>query len=218
MAITTWDPSNTGANITLSAGNLTATTTTTANGSVHGTGGYIGSAALLLYYEARAATVVTAGNTWGIGIAATTASLSAYCGQNPASCGLYQNGKVYNNALSSLTFFTFVSGAVIGIAVDFPHQKLWFTANGTTWNNAAIGSQNPATNTGGVTLIPNNNPWITSGVYNTVVPCFGATGSTGNVGTADFGATAFTYPIPSGFQAWDFTAQQSVQARAMVLA
>jgi len=214
---TTWDPSAKGANITLSGSNLVATSTSTASSSTHGTGGYIGSSALLLYYEATATTVQGVGNSWGAGISSNGSGLAQYLGQSSIGTGLYQNGKVFNNALAGTTIFTFASGAVIGIAVNFTAQKLWFTINGTTWNNAAIGSQNPATNTGGITTIANNNPFIVSGVYQTVVPCCGTTGNTTNVVTANFGATAFSYAVPSGFTAWDpVVASQS--ARALVLA
>jgi hypothetical protein len=217
MAITTWDPSAKGANITLSNGNLTCTSTTTASSTTHGTGGYIGSAALLLYFEATVNTVINSLNSWAIGISSSGSGLAQYLGQSSIGTGLYQNGKVLNNTLTITTIFTFAAGAVIGVAVNFTAQKVWFTINGTTWNNAAIGSQNPATNTGGITTTANNNPFIVSGTYQTVVPAFGTNSNTGNIGTANFGATAFSYAVPSGFTAWDpVVASQS--ARALVLA
>lgn len=214
MPITTWDPANTGAAITLSGSNLVATTNSTAAVSTHGTVGYLGNSGSLLYFETAANTVVTAGNTWGIGICVTADSLTAYVGgAGGRSAGLYQNGKVFNNTTSGTTYFTFASGALIGTAVDFLHGKLWFTNNGTTWNNAAIGSQNPATNTGGYSTFA-TTPF--TGAF-TIVPCFGGLGSTGNIATANFGATAFSYAVPSGFIAWNGVAA-ATQARVVVMA
>ena len=217
MAVTTWDPAAKGANINLTNGNLTATSTSTAASSTHGTGGYLGNSALLLYYEATVVTVINSLNSFGVGISSSGSGLAQYLGQSSIGTGLYQNGKVLNNTVTITTIFTFAAGAVIGIAVNFTAQKLWFTINGTTWNNAAIGSQNPVTNTGGITTTVNNNPFVVSAVYQTVVPCFGTNSNTGNVVTANFGATAFSYAVPSGFTAWDpVVASQS--ARALVLA
>lgn len=199
MANTTWDPAATGSGLTLSGGNLTITTTTGGPTSSHGSVGYLGNSGLLLYFEVTATTVVTAGNTWGVGIGVTTDALTLYVGGSASSAGLYQNGRVYNNTLNSATYFTFTSGATIGVAVDFVHGKLWWTNNGSTWNNAAIGSQNPATNTGGYSAF-SINPF--TGSF-TIVPVFGNAGSSGAVATANFGATAFSYTPPTGFVSWN---------------
>ncbi len=212
MAATTWDPSHTAAAITLSNGNKTGTTTSTGSLSTHSTNAYAGNSGYLLYFEVTATTVLTAGNTWGVGICSTGSPTGSFPGGSAvAGMGFYQNGKTFVATALQSTYFTFVSGDVIGVAVDFGNEKIWFTKNGTTWNNDVIGNQNPATNTGGFrpaawgTPGTGNgaNPFVTSGVFNNVVINWGSTGSNGNVGILNGGSSAFSYTLPLGYSAWD---------------
>jgi hypothetical protein len=84
------------------------------------------------------------------------------------------------------------TGDVIGLAIDLDNRKAWFRkAPSGNWNGLAIGSQNPATNTGGIAIPPGSvTPICTFG---------GSGGVAGNVFTGNFGASAFVGAVPSGF-------------------
>jgi hypothetical protein len=113
---------------------------------------------------------------------------------NSATTGdlLYWNsGNIWANGSSAgVTLSVPTTGQIVCIAADLDNRKIWFrtTASGN-WNNS--GTANPATNTGGITI-----------PAGTMVPftVFGGSGGlANNVITANFGATAFSGAIPSGF-------------------
>lgn len=88
-------------------------------------------------------------------------------------------------------------GDVIGIAVDFTNQLFWVTSPamvlaGMPWNNST--TADPATGTGGISLSALN-----AGPYYV----FYTDTAAGAVTTINFGQTAFTKPIPTGFIGWD---------------
>lgn len=81
----------------------------------------------------------------------------------------------------------------IGVALDMTHSKVWFfnpTDNGGQWNNAAIGTQNPATNTGGRSI---------SGFGTPMFPAWSSNKANIDFAQANFGATTFANTMPSGF-------------------
>jgi hypothetical protein len=80
---------------------------------------------------------------------------------------------------------SYTTGDVIGIALDMTNGKLWFAKNGT-WQ----ASGNPAAGT---------NACFT-GITGTLRAALGAYSSTPTL-TANFGASAFAYSPPSGFNA-----------------
>lgn len=87
-------------------------------------------------------------------------------------------------------------GQVIGVAVDLVNNKLWYWSPANArWNGAAIGTQNPATNTGGLDI-----SYITGAKFPGWTG-YNATG--GDVCNANFGASAFQNPPPSGFSSWN---------------
>jgi hypothetical protein len=84
----------------------------------------------------------------------------------------------------------------MGMAIDFTHSKVWWWNPQTAqWNGAAIGSQNPATNTGGEAFT----------VPGTLFPMFSGffASSAADTAIANFGATTFNNTIPSGFSSWN---------------
>lgn len=183
MAYATW---NTGdlSGITLSNANLTATSTTTNNG-VRAT---LSIASGKYYWEVTATTII-AGNNESVGIgnagASLTSALTTSALINNAAGNLYVNGSAVSGGMSWL------AGGTIGIAVDATAKLIWFrTAPTGLWNNS--GTANPATGTGGASFSALTGPffpqqWINSG--------------SGNAYTANFGASAFTGVVPSGFNA-----------------
>jgi hypothetical protein len=210
----TWNPADVGSSITLSAGNLTWVSTTGTRNLGRSTLGYptgpgtwgsLNNSTLKLYYEATAGFVDPAnGPQMGFSNSNATSDNSpstAFLGQGENGIGLAgAAGAVYQNFALIVNYFAYATGDVIGAAVDFFNQKIWWTKNGTTWNNDIIANQNPANNTGGyydAFLFGN-------GTYLTLYAAFGSLDSGDGMGPANFGATPFTHPVPSGFAPWAF--------------
>lgn len=196
---TAWDPA-TVASATLSGSNLIVTNTGTSSGDQGARApSSAGKTSGKYYYEITITTKAGGGNA-GVG-AATTASTYTAMGNN-ATAGsecFASNGAIYSN--STNTGFAVVApanGTIIGIAIDLDNRKAWFRnwmapvgpADG--WNGIqSLSSQNPATNTGGVT--------VPAGTIAPLCTFGGSGGVSGNVYTANFGGTVFTGAVPSGF-------------------
>lgn len=78
-----------------------------------------------------------------------------------------------------------------GVAVDMGNNAIWFRLNGGNWNNNV--SDNPATNTGGISISPMNTSgtlWAEFYINNT------------DALTVNFGASAYNNSAPSGFGNW----------------
>lgn len=210
MAACTLDPTRVSTLMTLSNGNLSWTgTSNSLSACVYGTLGYLAgtgstNASFKLYFEATVNNIATGASFGpGIGLGVASSPTNEFLGQVGAnSVGFYtHNGFVEIESDHVATYFTSTTGAIIGVAVDFFNQKMWFTQNGTTWNNDIITNQNPATNTGGVPDLI--DIFVVSSVYQTIYPGFNnGDGAAGNAITANFGASSFTYTVPSGFTAW----------------
>lgn len=194
--------------MTLSNGNLTWTSNDAAGTtSCFATLGYLAGAGginanLKLYFEGTL-TTLPGGSTFGpgIGIANSVALDTQFLGQTGSGIGYFlKNGDVLIANSRVATYYTLAQGAIVGVAVDFVNQKVWFTKDGSTWNNDIIANQNPATDTGGAPLT--NQIFAPSGVYNTVYPGFADGDASGTAMTANFGATSFAYSLPAGFKAW----------------
>jgi len=108
------------------------------------------------------------------------------------SLAMYWSGAVFsNNVNSGKSLGAIVTGDVVGCAIDLDNRKAWFRKNGGNWNGLAIGSENPATNTGGAV--------IAAGSYS---PAVAFNWVTGDSQTANFGQSAFAAAAPSGFSNW----------------
>jgi hypothetical protein len=194
-ASSNWNPNDKSTRITLSNNNLTATINTSNNGNVRAntarrTGKY--------YCEFTATTIGSAG-FYGFGICLSSYSLTANFPVSNLYAGYIASGSISYNNVSSLAMPAIAAGNVVSMAVDFGNNALWFRVQGGNWNNNA--ANNPATNTGGVTIAN----LTTQG---SLFP-FWSGWTTNDATTANFGASAFTYAVPSGFQAWDIMAPQS---------
>lgn len=85
------------------------------------------------------------------------------------------------------------AGDRLSFAIDLDAGLFWARLNGGNWNNS--GANDPATGTGGISFV------LGMGMF----PAIGSYGS-GDQFTANFGGSAFTYSVPSGFKAgWDVT-------------
>lgn len=188
--------SATATNVTLSNGDLTATHTNTTTGS--GVRVASASAKTTGKYYFEVTTVAGHGSGDAIGIMATTTSYNNMTAANPDTYGevLRNSGVIlYSGSNSFKTLATFFPGDVCGVAVDLTARLIWYRRNGGNWNGLAIGSENPATGTGGVTITG-------TGAYVPAVAFGGGGTAASDAFTANFGATSFANAAPSGFGNW----------------
>ena len=199
LAQTTWNPSDTAANVALSGGNLVATHNNTSNqndGTRSTTQYYKGK----LYFELTV-TANNALNEWHGGLADLKAGIvNQYIGQNIESIACEPGGHwQYNGSnVGSCAVSTFTTGAVVEIAVDLNHNLIWShvsTDAANTWNGSA--SNDPATGVGGVAL-------TIGGGYNELY--IGWSGDTAagvpTSATLNPGPSSFTGTVPTGYTAW----------------
>ena len=128
-----------------------------------------------------------------VGIATGTVALSTL-GQNGAAGAAYVNraGTVYSNSGTSVaTLPSFVNNSLCCIALDLDNQRIWLK-NGAAgqWNGS--GTANPATNTGGLACT-----FVGGGVA--AYALWSGANSNPDEISANFGDSAFTGTVPSGF-------------------
>jgi hypothetical protein len=197
----TWDPpaaafatfDGTASNATLSNGNLTGTHANTNNNS--------GARSTTLLSSGKYYFEVTVGNTHGLndsaGVLLSTGTYTDLV-TNGLNCVVVNlaNGALFgNNVASTKSLPAIGAGDVIGIAIDLGNRNGWFRKNGGNWNGLAIGSENPATNAGGV-------PIASSGSFSPAIGFGGTSSASGDNMTANFGVTSFAFTPPSGFGYW----------------
>jgi len=150
----------------------------------------------LLYFEVKVNTVdANSGFTFGLANA-TFNTIAFFVGQDnngignqPVTNAILRNGSTIGTNSSA-------AGVTVGIATDFTNQKVWFWSPTTSqWNNAAIGSQNPATNTGGLAIT------ALGGAGTQLFPVFGARFI--DAAILNSGTSSFANTVPSGFSSWD---------------
>ncbi len=169
----TWNPSDKSVNVTLSGGDLIATGSTTAVGSVRGTSGHSSGN--------RYCEITVTSNVYELlcGLSRTTAPIGGPPGTTTDSWGYYApTGRKYYNGVLTVYGASYAVGAVIGI--QYNAGTLIFWKNGVSQGDAFTGL------TG--TLYP---MWGNA-----------AATSPANVGTLNTGASAFAYSLPSGASAW----------------
>lgn len=202
---TTLDPSNKNPNATLSNGNLTITTTPAAYSSGLST---TSKSSGKWYFEI---TVNSIGNTVSLGNGAFTVGLAqglpgagGIPGQTLADTG-WDNFNMpsfyYNNVQHAVAGNAQLNN-VIRVAVDFTNKNVWvWTPSTANWNSS--GTDNPATNTGGLNGSGFYNGAMTTGnlFASPLFACLSAFDSSKM--TINFGDSAFAFAIPAGFQAWD---------------
>lgn len=196
MAATTWSTTDKSASMTLSGGNLIATASAGAV-SVRGkdpkrTGKY--------YIEYLSTTTQGGSTGLGFGTAATPLSSNAY-----VQAFIIQASGGFNFAYNSFGAQISSGNQSSGIttstllcaAIDLDNGLVWVRMSAAgVWNNNV--ANNPATGVGGISL---NGTGLGQGID--VYP-LAFLNTTGNSITANFGATAFTGAVPSGFTSgWD---------------
>jgi hypothetical protein len=185
---TTLDPANTGAGASLSGGNLILTWSS-ANASSrslvnHSTGKF--------YLEATFGGSMNAGFS-EVGIANSSQSMSS--GQlggslNSGAMG-FGDGCFYTNGICRGADGTSAAGSVISMAIDIGANLIWYRLGCGTWNGNV--ASDPATGTMGFDTSAVTGPYYAAGHVET---------NSNSVITFNFGATAYSCTVPSGFGNW----------------
>lgn len=208
---TTWDPSHTNAHIILSNGNLTATNDSTINTNFSGRTAAVISAAAKIYWEMHVDQDNASSIGGGLALLSETFADNVWIGSDTVSVGCYTDGNCYSNGsivsggggICACTTGATMCFAVIG------GSKLWVRVNGGNWNNDVIANQNPATNTGGVSISALGFTGDTYPAMNTLN--IDGVQPVGKL-TGNFGATALAFTAPSGFSTFDGTDVLMAQA------
>jgi hypothetical protein len=183
----TWNPFDKSTSASLTNNNLTANLGA-AQGAVRGVRGRSSGKYYLEYTMIK-----WAGDAGGPGVALASASFSG----NATTAGIIavagSNGTIWVNGSAGPSFGgTPADGDIVCMAIDFDAALIWFR-QGVAGNWNGSGTANPATGVGGVSLA------ALAGA--TLFPFF-IDQSTDSI-TANFGGSAFTGTIPSGFSAWN---------------
>jgi hypothetical protein len=187
MANTTWSTTDKSASVTLSGGNLIATSTTTAGGvravDLQRTGKY--------YFELTLTSGANVGTAHGLANANAALNTLVTTPTN-AVVVIGNTGVIWLNGSSTgVSFGVRANGDVLCIAADLDNGLVWFRVGAAgNWNaNAAYAPGG----SGGISLASIANSLIG------LRPVYAS--STGNNGsdTANFGGSAFTGAVPSGY-------------------
>jgi hypothetical protein len=181
-ASTTWNPSDKSAGITLSGANLVASGTNNGSNVRSTTSKSSGK----WYFEVTATAV---GDLSNIGIADAAFPFPNALGSFDAHAAGYDSlGNLHANTNATLiAASTYTTGDVIGVAVDVPNHKIYWSLNGV-WQNSAV----PASGTGGIDYI------TTSAIFAAV---YFSTSTLVSL-TANFGQNSFAHAPPTGFSPW----------------
>jgi hypothetical protein len=188
LAHATWNPSDKTSSVTLSGGSLTATL-------VNGTQGVRSTKAMTsgkAYFEISASTWAGAGSP-PVGIANTTAALSSMSSSGSVGAAtVIPAGNIYvNGSVTGVSIGARADGDVIGIAADLTNSLIWFrVAPAGNWNGNATYAPGVA---GGVSFSA-----ITGA---TICPVAAVQLSIQCVFTGNFGDSAFSGTVPSGYTA-----------------
>lgn len=187
MAITysTFNPSDKGANISLSLGDLKATGGIAAWQAVRST---VSVSSGKWYWEYTITSAPTDSRLHGIAL--STATLSGFLGSDANGWGYYgPTGVKYNNGASTAYGASYVTGDIIGVALDMDNGRVFFSKNGT-WQN----SGDPAAGTG----------FAFNGLTGSMFAAVSLDVINESV-TANFGASALNSTPPSGYNAGLYT-------------
>jgi hypothetical protein len=200
VANTTWSTTDKSSNLTLSGSNLTATA---------GSGGFAWvrttdkQVAGKFYWEIAATTFVNASSQ--IGVATATANISV--GLTAAgTLGVARAGNISLDGNNTGVSIGSIAGGTVCFAFDVAARLIWVRLGSAgNWNNSS--TANPATSAGGI-----STPGLGLGI-----PIYAAAFPVGvsDAVTANFGDSAFTGTVPSGFTS-GFTAGVTTSTNALV--
>lgn len=187
MANVTLNGSDKSANITLTGSNLIATATSSGVGYARATGGQITGK---FYFEFKP--TVWVGASTGGGITLDPAMLASPNGNVPAGIFMvYKSGAIwYDNANTGSSLGARAANDVFSVAIDFDARLGWIrVAPSGNWNGNA--SADPATGVGGINIY----------YFGKGIPGYPVVSTNANLDsiTVNFGDSAFTGTVPSGF-------------------
>jgi hypothetical protein len=183
MVNTTWNPADIAAGMVLSNGNLTASNTGNFTGVRAAKGWNAGK-----YYFEFTVTAMTSGY---VGLAKSTYDLTS--GGTSGAVGVNGSGSVDVNGVTTGVGIGSVSGSLLGIAIDITGNLVWFRSGAAgSWNATSGTANNPVTGVGGISL---------SAIAGTLFPWFEAVFAPSQSVTANFGDSAFSGAVPSGYTA-----------------
>jgi hypothetical protein len=192
MANTTFNPSDKTSSVTLSGGNLIANSISTSQGVRAIDWQITGKFYFEYTYDSGASPL------FGLSSRSTNVDFSG-----GSQCYVRNSGLIFVNEISTgISLGSIATTNIVCIAVDLSARLVWFRKQAAgLWNNNA--SANPATGVGGIA--------ITLGLGIPAAPHVGL--PVAQV-TANFGDTAFSGAVPSGFTA-GFTAGASIPTNAL---
>lgn len=201
--VATFDPATSSASVTLTNGNLTGTAGPFATGKQqqtarstisHTTGKWI--------FEVTAGTITS---NWAVGICNGTFDPGNGLGADINGVGFYPVSPIMAGYFNNVQGFgaaagtaADVNGAIFTVAFDAAAQLYWVTSpamraayGAAAWNDS--GTANPGTGVGGLSY---------SGLTGAVYAVWNTADTTGSA-TVNFGASAFSVAIPTGFSAFN---------------
>lgn len=183
-----WNPDDKDWELSLSNGDLTATMDANGPGGVRATES---KSSGKWYWEITINII----NTTRVAVGTSSASLAIHTGNDVNGYGYNSiDGYKWTNNSGVAYGDSFIGDAVISVALDMDNGKVWFAKDGI-WQ----ASGDPAAET--------NEAF--SGLSGAIFPMVSIYQTDRGV-TANFGASAFSYSIPSGFTAYEGVAEETV--------
>lgn len=176
-----WSASDKSASLSVSQGNQLGTVGAAA---YHGVRGDQSVSSTKVYVEVVMGTV-TANS--GIGVSVAAAGLTVQLGSTGDSIAYRPDGSVALNGATVSTLASYVTGDVIGIAINAVSRDVWFRKNGGNWNNDVANS--PAANVGGIDVASLSGPLFVTYISDT----------SGDSAVINSGSAAYRATAPSGF-------------------
>ena len=193
----TWNSLQTGTTISsLTDGNLVATGTS-GDAAKWMSLGTLAVNSGKWYYE-----VTSGGARIGAGFTTSGSLTQANLNTGPVDVAaetfvIQDDGRITYGTTTGNSAPSFGSGVTMGFALDADAGKGWVTVNGSDWADSSGGTTGDPTD--------GSNPTWTQTIGTPVQPLCGDTsgGSFTTIATANFGASAFAYTPPTGYNAWN---------------
>jgi hypothetical protein len=194
QAVVTWSAVNKDSRVTLSSGNLVATSDNSAGTPAESgrTDTAISGNVYLEIVETQADT----NSFTQVGFGNSSMVISATLGFDAnLTIGFFHSGAVQLNSTQIATIQGYIPGQALGFAINNGLRLIWMRTAGGNWNNDIAANQNPVGNVGGISFSA-----ITGGIF----PAYTMVGDPTSpaIITAQFRAASFSNPAPSGYAAY----------------
>ncbi len=190
MTILTFDPTTVSANITLSGGNLTATQSGSGQSAAFSNYAMVSG---LYYFEFTINSAPSINTMCGVSQITTTTVELAGSGGNYFAVYKYSNGDCFVGSTGSPIFTSigaFTSGIVVGVALDLTDNRAWLKVGTGFWNGNSSATPTSATTGYDISGMVGTNGLCAIASFNS---------TSGDSITANFGATSYTYSMPTGY-------------------